>query len=436
MYKLTMAAVMAVVLMVFGFGCSSDNPVESEQGYIQYKPTVPALGDRVWLDFNRDGIQGEMADEPGIANVTVFLMNCADTTMVGTTMTDTMGYYYFDELAAGDYYLQFVLPDDHAFSPMDQGADDLLDSDVDPATGLTICFQVDTLTDNMSVDAGLWSTDTTAMVGDYVWMDANMDGIQGQDEPGLAGVIVHLMSCDSMPVMVAETVTDSMGWFMFDDVMPGEYFLHFVLPDDHYFTMPDQGDDDMLDSDVDPETGATACFMLDVYEMNMSFAAGVYYEEPDPGCTRGKGYWKNHTGLKPQPDMVSDHLPIWLGNDDGDKSLAVTDPQTVYDVLQQHTYGHPSNGITKLYAHLLTAKLNIANGADDADIADVIMEVDDFLAGHDYMDWETLDKDTCKMVLKYKSMLSGYNDGTTGPGSCADDGDYVDDGEEVKCNCD
>lgn len=61
------------------------------------------IGNRVWLDENRNGIQD--ATEPAIAKVTVHLYNAAGT-LVGTAVTDAKGAYYFNsnltEAATGD----------------------------------------------------------------------------------------------------------------------------------------------------------------------------------------------------------------------------------------------------------------------------------------------------------------------------------------------
>ena len=138
----------------------------------------------------------------------------------------------------------------------------------------------------------------------------------------------------------------------------------------------------------------------------------------DEGCTSTIGYWKNHAGFGPQEDVVSQFLPIWLGNEDGDKSLAVTSARIAVNVLKMRTYGHPRNGITKLYAQLLAAKLNIANGASDDDIAEVIEAADNFLADHDYTDWRGLNRRVKMKVLRAKNMLDAYNNGRIGPGHC------------------
>lgn len=140
--------------------------------------------------------------------------------------------------------------------------------------------------------------------------------------------------------------------------------------------------------------------------------------ETDDGCTFTIGYWKNHAGFGPQADMVSGLLPVWLGTAEGAQSLHVTTAAMAVDVLVQKTYGRPSNGITKLYAQLLGAKLNIATGAGYSDVDDIIAAADEFLAEHDWMDWDGLSIGDRNMVLNWHDMLDDYNNGLIGPGHC------------------
>ncbi|MEE9441510.1 MAG: SdrD B-like domain-containing protein [candidate division Zixibacteria bacterium] len=258
----------------------------------------------------------------------------------------------------------------------------------------------------------------TVMLGNYVWNDQNQNGLQDEGEPGYENMTINLLDCDGMNVL-AQTISDTGGYYGFPDLEPGEYIVHFVLPDGYVFSPADQGTDDELDSDViNAETGWTMCLTLEAGQMDISVDAGVYMEEVDPGCTYSKGYWKNHAGFGPQDDVLTQYLPIWLGSDDGDKSLAVTTDTIAVDVLIQHVYGAPKNGIAKLYAQLLAAKLNIANGADDSDVADVISDTDEFLAMYDWNDWGDLSKEDQQMVNDWKSILDDYNNGEIGPGHC------------------
>lgn len=375
--------------------------------------TLASVGDFVWNDLNMNGIQDE--GEPGLADITVKLYDCSDTTMVATTTTDDMGHYMFDSVVAGDYLIEVVPPQYWVFSPMDQGSDDALDSDVNPETGRTDCFTLSPGMEDLTVDAGIY--EPPAEVGDFVWNDLNMNGIQDEGEPGLEGITVNLYTCDS--TLVGTDTTDAMGMYHFEMLKAGDYYLGFVNPFGWIFTYQDQGTNDSLDSDVNRYYKTTECFTLVPGQTDNTWDAGLFEYN---GCTRGKGYWKNHAGFGPQPDMVTPLLlPIYLGNHDGAKSIEVADAQTAYDILTQKVYGVPSNGITKLYAHLLTAKLNIVGFANPEDVYDAIQAADDFLSDHDWQDWDTLSKDDRKMVQQWKGMFERYNEGYIGPGTCGDD---------------
>ena len=63
-----------------------------------------SIGDRAWNDLDGDGVQD--AGEPGLAGVTVRLLD-DEGNAVASTVTDANGGYHFDGLAAGDYEVQF-----------------------------------------------------------------------------------------------------------------------------------------------------------------------------------------------------------------------------------------------------------------------------------------------------------------------------------------
>ena len=384
--------------------------------------TPPAtLGDFVWLDTDRNGVQDD--GEPGLASITIDLFACDGDTLVASAATDLSGYYRFDSLAPGAYYIAAALPDSLMYALPDQGGDETADSDLDPATGRSACVDLAPGDDYRALDAGY--TLAYAAVGDFVWNDMNENGLQDAGEPGLAGIAVNLFACDGRPV--ASAVTDSSGRYLFENLEPGDYYLQLANPFGWIFTYAGVGGDDLIDSDVDRYYKTTTCFALSPGEEDYSRDAGLI--ETD-GCTHGKGYWKNHAGFGPQPDEVTRLLlPIYLGTPEGTKTIAVADARTAFDILQQHTYGHPSNGITKLYAHLLTAKLNIVNFANPEAVYPLIDEIDAFLSEYDWNDWEMLAPDRQTMVQRWKGRLEMYNGGNLGPGRCDGDAAYDDDGD-------
>ena len=106
------------------------------------------LGNRVWQDSNADGIQSP--GEQGIGGVCVNLLT-ADGILAQQTSTDTNGYYAFN-VEAGEYYIEFVKPEDWAFTEKDVGYEDA-DSDASQDSGQTETFRLDA--DARHWDAGL-----------------------------------------------------------------------------------------------------------------------------------------------------------------------------------------------------------------------------------------------------------------------------------------
>ena len=86
-----------------------------------------------------------------------------------------------------------------------------------------------------------------ASIGDFVFNDLDGDGIQDFGEPGIPGVMVLLY--DEFGNLVEATETDMNGMYLFEDVLPGDYYLVFELNDeDLQPTVPNVGNDD-FDSD-------------------------------------------------------------------------------------------------------------------------------------------------------------------------------------------
>ncbi|MBN1280954.1 MAG: PKD domain-containing protein [Candidatus Thermoplasmatota archaeon] len=111
------------------------------------------LGDFVWNDSNRNGLQDP--SEPGIPGVTVDLYTTQGL-LVNSTMTDTHGYYAFTSFPTAQYYLHFHPPTGYQFSPQDQGTDDTKDSDAAPSSGKTTAEVFNATNNDMSWDAGMY----------------------------------------------------------------------------------------------------------------------------------------------------------------------------------------------------------------------------------------------------------------------------------------
>lgn len=127
-------------------------------------PPLVSVGDYVWFDHDRDGLQGD--SEAGAPDVTVRLLD-AGGAEVATTTTDATGFYSFGDLSADtDYVVEFVRPSGFEWTVSDAGADDV-DSDVDPATN-RIAFHTPASGSNQlespdlpTLDAGVYAYNLT-----------------------------------------------------------------------------------------------------------------------------------------------------------------------------------------------------------------------------------------------------------------------------------
>jgi hypothetical protein len=226
---------------------------------------VSAIGDYVWEDENANGIQD--ATESGFNNVKVYLFR-ADHTLVDTMRTMSnpnqpakQGFYLFDNLEPGSYYVKFDLPAGYFMSSANKGADDAKDSDVDGTNGpnTTKVYALAASQRDLTVDAGIYKE---ASLGDFVWIDymnlgssESNNAVQDTNDIGLNGVLVSLYNASTNALLeqmltINSPVTGEPGWYLFDKLPSANYYIKVDLPQGYIFVTPNAGENDMSDSDI------------------------------------------------------------------------------------------------------------------------------------------------------------------------------------------
>ncbi|MGB2757102.1 MAG: SdrD B-like domain-containing protein [Acidimicrobiia bacterium] len=250
---------------------SSDS--EMDAGYV---PGTASVGDFVWNDQNRNGIQND--GEPGIGNTEVRLialgpdgtLNTSDDISIWTTSASD-GSYSFQAVPAGTFVLRFSPATNDNLSPKHVGSDTTLDSDPDPSSQVTDVFTVSTGEVIQSMDAGVM---VRPSITGTVWYDQNGDGINSNESP-IQNVSLRLFApgpdgafgtADDQHYSGAST--DGSGHYSISGVPAGTYRIRtnpvFAGYGDigsgwnwnmYSLTTRDAGSDDTIDSDLSQTTG-------------------------------------------------------------------------------------------------------------------------------------------------------------------------------------
>ncbi len=264
---------------------------------------IPAsLGDRVWLDLNRDGLQVD--GEPGVNGVTVNLYRITngkpESKPYATTETATMngqdGMYLFDNLVPGQYVVEFDISklkkqqDEaylYAFTSAKQGTAPGSDSDAvqkvdeDDRIRRTETITLNAGDADMTWDAGIM---TYSALGGYAYDDRNYNDVQdlGVALPGTVVTLYRVINGvrEETPLRPPVTVGDD-GLYYFDGLVEGDYQVHFDYPDGYKAVTANVGGDDTLDSDVELEltddfnSGFTAIIHLGYNSIDTTWDGGA-----------------------------------------------------------------------------------------------------------------------------------------------------------------
>ncbi|MEO0595854.1 MAG: SdrD B-like domain-containing protein, partial [Chloroflexota bacterium] len=275
------------------------NPIPDDQSNLTVDfgfTRTMSLGNRVWFDLNQNGVI-DPATEVGIAGVTVELYQDTngngtfdgagggDTLIGAPDVTDSNGYYLFNDLQAGNYFVhipnnpnwtagtgalegfQSTTPD--AADNVDSNDNGIGTGDTNPTPGvtselLTLAFNnlptgetdlsnnpadgpqfrgTNNPSDNnsdLTRDFGFFTGDVFS-IGNRIWLDDGgttgtpNNGIQEGDEAGIPNVLVELYRPGDTPGVdtpIATDTTDANGYYIFDGLPPGSYVVH--LPNENW----------------------------------------------------------------------------------------------------------------------------------------------------------------------------------------------------------
>jgi hypothetical protein len=227
-------------------------------GFVSPKVSV---GNFVWLDTDRDGIQD--AGELGIAGVTLTITKADGSAVtdvfgnpVTTTTTDADGAYMFANLPAGSY--KVLVTDPAGLIPtVPNSGDSTKDSNTGFATSSLLTFEGDS---DLTLHFGF--VVPAVSVGNRVWEDSNRDGRQTSGETGIAGVTLTITKADGSAVTdvfgnaVTTTTTDANGLYSFDNLPLGSYKVTVTNPAGFAATTALVGSDRALDSSTGNATSA------------------------------------------------------------------------------------------------------------------------------------------------------------------------------------
>ena len=272
---------------------SGDTNLTLDAGY--FFPVV--IGDTVFVDINYNGLQ-DMGDLP-LEGVTVTLYDAVTGAVVNTdafgnmitgmTITDATGFYLFDSLPPGTYYVSFdvsTVAGMPLLAPTLENVNgmslDSFDSDIN-LFGLSDTAALTMSGDsNLTLDAGYFYP---AVLGDTAFVDVNHDGRQGPEDLPLAGITVTLYDAiTGMPVLInafgdpiMPLMTDVNGAYLFDSLSPGIYYVIFdpsTIPPGVAHTLENVGDS-LGDSDINA-LGISDTVVLMVGDTNLTLDAGYY----------------------------------------------------------------------------------------------------------------------------------------------------------------
>lgn len=311
-----------------------------------------SIGDRVWKDEDRDGVQE--SGEPGLNGVTVQLRR--GSSVVATRTTSGNGVYFFGSLPAATYTVCTTAGVPNGFAPTYD-----LDG-LDTPRCATVTVAAGEARADVDFGYALQPPACTGTIGDFVWADDG-DGIQETSEAGIGGVTVKLYNALTH-ALISTTVTASNGSYRFSNLCAGFYKVEAIAPSGKQSTIANApGSTSAKDSNTNP-----AVVTLSPGETDLTVDFGFRPIPPTGGgCTYTQGHWKNH-----DDDWPVQSLRL------GARTYSRQELRTIFRL--------PVRGDSSIpLAHqLIAAKLNAANQAlVPSVVGGFIAQADSLLSQHE-----------------------------------------------------
>lgn len=220
-----------------------------------------ALGDRVWIDADGDGVQDP--GEPGLPGATVQLYTdpdgdgVYDTPFGAPAITEPDGSYIFTNLPPDGYVVGVTAP--AGYTPTSGPIDEVI-----PLAPGDVY---------LNADFGFQPSIPGGVIGDTIWFDLDGDGVQDVGEPGIPGVTIALLNAGGN--VIATTTTDANGNYRFTGLPDGTYTV-WVNDTNHILgELAPTGDADGVGT---PDTSTTA-----IMGGSLDDAQDFGYAPPDHG---------------------------------------------------------------------------------------------------------------------------------------------------------
>ena len=241
--------------VVFNTGAAGFNDHTYDVGFTNTPLPILSLGNFVWYDTNDNGAVDAGEQPIGSVDVVLYrdngngLFDATVDTLVSTQATSSGGSYLFTGLTPGNYFVQVPASEFGAGQPLNgyqnssgQTAGDTNNVDhgaAAPVLGQGIVSDLVTMTvggepindgdtdpdTNLTIDFGFYKL----TLGNLVFNDADNSGTFNAGDTPRAGVTVDLMDATGTTVL-ATTVTDASGLYMFMGLTPGDYRVRITPP--------------------------------------------------------------------------------------------------------------------------------------------------------------------------------------------------------------